>query len=406
MTSRSAAGLDWLTFFVANVQTGFGPFIAVYLTSMAWTQTSIGEALSLGTVVAMVSQVPGGALVDRLRDKRVAALLAAAGVALAALLFALAPTRPAVLLAMVLHSLASSMLGPAIAAISLALVGRAALGERLGRNTRFAALGNGSAAAVLGVVGAYVSSRAVFWLTSALMIPGLIALSWIRRKDLTKGPASLPRRASTGWMPAPDLWRLFRDRRLLVFVAAAVLFFFNDAALLPIAGAQVTKNSGSYANLVIAASIVLPQLISAAIAPWVGRSADRWGRRPMLLLGFASVPVRGLLLALSVHPGSLILVQGLDGLSASVFGVMMPLVIADITAGTQHFNKMVGVVGLAISGGAALSTLVAGILADTFGHAIVFLVLSSGGLVSVLLLFLAMPDTRGVTVRPREPVAA
>ena len=394
MRSRSSAGLDWLAFFVANAQTGFGPFIAVYLAGAAWTQTAIGEALTLGTFVTMVSQVPGGALVDRLRDKRAAAFAAGIGVALAALLFALSPTRAAVLLAMVLHSLSSSMLGPAIAAISLALVGYTALGARLGRNTRFSALGNGSAAAVLGACGAYLSSRGVFWLTCALMIPGLIALRRIRREDLTLGPAALPTPQQTGWLPARAFWRLFLDRRLLVFVVCAVLFFFNDAALLPLAGVQATRNSGRFANLVIAASIVLPQLISAGISPWVGHSADRWGRRPMLLLGFAAVPLRGALLALSVDPVVIVLVQGLDGLSAAVFGVMMPLVIADITAGTRNFNTMVGVVGLSIAGGAALSTLVGGILADAYGHAAAFLVLSAGGLLSVLLLLLAMPETR------------
>ena len=196
---------------------------------------------------------------------------------------------------------------------------------------------------------------------------------------------------SSSWR---DLARLFLDRRLLVFVVCATLFFFNDAALLPIAGAQVTKHSGRLANLVIAASIVLPQLIAAGISPWIGRSADRWGRRAVLLLGFAAVPLRALLLSLSAHAGMLILVQGLDGLSASVFGVMMPLVIADITEGTGHFNALVGVVGLAISGGAALSTLVAGTVADHFGTSDVFLVLASGGVVSLLLLLFAMPETR------------
>src|SRR5579871_5949241 len=128
MSRRSAAGLDWLAFFVANAQTGFGPFIAVYLTQSAWTQTSIGEVLSIGTFAAMASQVPGGALVDRLRDKRLAALVASLGVATAAMLFALSPAKPSILLAVLLHSLASSMLNPAIVAISLALVGYAGLG--------------------------------------------------------------------------------------------------------------------------------------------------------------------------------------------------------------------------------------------------------------------------------------
>src|SRR5579871_4597385 len=388
MSRRSAAGLDWLAFFVANAQTGFGPFIAVYLTQSAWTQTSIGEVLSIGTFAAMASQVPGGALVDRLRDKRLAALVASLGVATAAMLFALSPAKPSILLA-VLHSLASSMLNPAIVAISLALVGYAGLGARLGRNTRFAALGNGIAAGVLGVFGAYLSGAAVFWLTCGLMIPALVAISRIRDSDLKpRVPAPADHAAWQEWR------RLLLDRRLLVFSACAALFFFNDAALLPLAATHVTKMNGQLANLVIAASIVLPQFISAAISPWVGRSADRWGRRWVLILGFAAVPLRGLLLSVSANAGMVIFVQALDGISAAVFGVTMPLVVADITRGTRHFNAMVGVIGLVISGGAALSTLVGGIVADQFSHGAVFLVLAAGGAAGVLLLVVAMPETR------------
>ena len=72
--ARASRGLDWFNLFVANIQTGFGPFIAVYLSSQSWTQTSIGLALSIGTVSSMASQVPAGALVDAIPNKtRVAA---------------------------------------------------------------------------------------------------------------------------------------------------------------------------------------------------------------------------------------------------------------------------------------------------------------------------------------------
>ena len=65
--TRATRGLDLLNFFIAGEQTGFGPFVAVYLTARHWTQVEIGFALSLGTITAMVSQVPAGVLVDALR---------------------------------------------------------------------------------------------------------------------------------------------------------------------------------------------------------------------------------------------------------------------------------------------------------------------------------------------------
>ena len=148
--ARGPRALDLANFFIADVQTGFGPFVAVYLTMHKWTQVQIGFVLTLGTVVALISQLPAGALVDALRNKRVAASGALIGVMIAALLLAIQPTELPVTIAQTLHAFSSCVLTPAIAAISLHLVGHDALGERLGRNARFASLGNGFTAAAIG----------------------------------------------------------------------------------------------------------------------------------------------------------------------------------------------------------------------------------------------------------------
>jgi MFS family permease len=139
---RSLRGLDWFVFFVADVQTGFGPFVAVYLTAQKWTQVDIGLVLTVGSLVSLVGQMPGGALVDAARSERLVAGLAVAAIAISALAYATSPIFAVILAAAVVHSAASCVLGPAMAAISLGLVGHAAISERLGRNARFAAVGN------------------------------------------------------------------------------------------------------------------------------------------------------------------------------------------------------------------------------------------------------------------------
>jgi len=55
-------GFDWFIFFVADVQTGFGPFVSVYLTAQKWTQVDIGLVLSAAGLVALAGQIPGAAL--------------------------------------------------------------------------------------------------------------------------------------------------------------------------------------------------------------------------------------------------------------------------------------------------------------------------------------------------------
>src|SRR6266700_6238118 len=180
----SQRGLDWFIFFVADVQTGFGPFIAVYLTSQKWTQVDIGLVLSIGGIVSLIAQMPGGALVDWAKSERLVAGVALVAIATSAMTYALMPVFPAVLSAAVMHALASCVLGPCIVAISLGLVGHAGIGERLGRNARFASIGNGIAAAAMGACGYFFSPRAVFVVTAAMLIPSLVALRYVRPAEI------------------------------------------------------------------------------------------------------------------------------------------------------------------------------------------------------------------------------
>src|SRR5580700_10186057 len=181
---QSLRGLDWFIFFLADVQTGFGPFIAVYLTTQKWTQAEIGLVLSIGGVVALIGQMPGGAIVDAARSERLVAGLAVVTIGASALGYAAWPIFPVVVVAATLHAAASCVLGPAISAVSLGLVGPLAIGERLGRNARYASLGNGVAAAVMGTCGYLLSSRSVFIVTFILAIPTLLALSRIRESEV------------------------------------------------------------------------------------------------------------------------------------------------------------------------------------------------------------------------------
>ncbi|MBO1075913.1 MFS transporter [Roseomonas marmotae] len=388
---RSERALDWLNFFVADVQTGFGPFVAVYLTAQAWTEVQIGFVLSIGTATAMLAQVPAGMLVDATPRKRLAALVALASIAVSALLLAAWPEWLPVIASEVLHGVASCVLAPAVAAISLALVGRARLGERLGRNARYASIGNGVAAAAMGSVGAWLSGASVFWLTAALTVPSLIALMMIRAEDLHPPPVIRDPKTAA---PRDSIWLLLRNRGVLVFALCCLLFTLSNAAMLPLVGAEITRLGGEQANLVIAACIVVPQLVVAALSPWVGRLAESRGRRIVLLLGFSALPLRGALLAVVSDPIGLAAVQALDGISAAVMGVLLPLLAADLTRGTNRFNLCMGLFGLAVGIGGTISTSLAGAVSTWFGPAAAFGMLAGCGLLAIPLLLFAMPETR------------
>ena len=103
-SSASARGLDWFTFFLADIQTGFGPFVAIYLTAHAWPQFDIGLVLTAGGLVALACQMPGGALVDAVRSARLVAALAVGAICVSALALAIWPTFPVVMASRVLHA--------------------------------------------------------------------------------------------------------------------------------------------------------------------------------------------------------------------------------------------------------------------------------------------------------------
>jgi MFS family permease len=397
---RSLRGLDWFVFFLADVQTGFGPFVAVYLTTQKWTQVEIGLVLSVSGLVALVGQMPGGALVDAVRSVRFVAGLAVTAIGVAALAYAALPTFLVVMTAAVLHASASCVLGPAIATMSLGLVGRAAVGERFGRNARFASIGGGIAAAVMGACGYFLSSRAVFLVTVALAIPTLFALAQIRPREIdpeqthggTLREKDLSRQGAGH--PAAGLASLVRKPALLIFAGCILLFQLANAAMLPIMAGVVTTRSSNWATVLIAACIIVPQIVVAAMSPWVGRKAQQWGRRPLLLLGLAALPIRGILFATVTDPYVLVVIQVLDGITAAVFAVMVPLIIADITLGTGRFSLALGVVGTATGIGASISTVLAGYISDHHGSSMAFFALAAVAAVGLTLAYALMPETR------------
>jgi len=384
---RSLRGLDWFIFFLADVQTGFGPFIAVYLTTQKWTQAEIGLVLSIGGVVGLIGQMPGGAIVDAARSERLVAGLAVTAIGFSALGYAVWPIFP-------VAAAASCVLGPAIAAISLGLVGPLNMGERLGRNARFASLGNGTAAAVMGTAGYLLSSRSVFLVTFILAFPTLLALARIREREIDVARAHGAVLRETQDARATSVLGLVRQRPLLIFAAAMLLLQLANAAMLPLMAGVVTTRSSQWAPVLIAACIIVPQAIVALVSPSVGSLAQQWGRRPLLLLGFAALAVRGLLFATVHDPYLLVAVQVFDGITAAVFSVMVPLTVADVAFGSGHFNLAQGIVGTATGIGASLSTVLAGYVSDRFGSATAFTGLAGVAALGLVLIWVAMPETR------------
>ena len=250
------------------------------------------------------------------------------------------------------------------------------LGQRLGRNARFAAIGNGLAAGVMGACGHFVSAQAVFFVTAVLAIPTCRADRRVRESEIDpsarrrrhlrqRWPGQLRRRLSIG--------RFLTTPALLILTACVMLFHVancrhaaagrqrHDHALRPMGD----RLRGSLHSRARSSS-------SRLISPRDRAARTELGPAAVLLLGFAVLPLRGALLAWTNDPFMIVAVQMLDGISGAVLGIIVPLALADISRGTGRFNLAQGMVGSATGIGAALSTTGAGYLADRFGMATAF----------------------------------
>ena len=393
-------GLDGVNFFLAAALAGFGPYVAAYLADQKWTQTDIGLVLTVGTVAGLLSQLPGGELLDKVRSKRAVIAVAAGIVILSALILAFWPRIPPVFIALVMQGATGGFLGPAIAAISLGLVGHAALAERLGRNQRFASTGALTGAALMGLVGYLVSYQAIFLVVALLGLPLFFALARIRAVDIHFGRScGAPDHDGIEQPPRAGRKILLRDSKLVIFATSLFLFQLANASVLPLAGELLVRMSETTSSLVISALIIAPQIIVALMAPTVGRRAQDWGRRPLLIIGFAALPIRALGFALIGDPLVLLVVQALDGISATVLGVLTALVIADLTGGTGRFNLAQGIVGTASGIGASISTTLSGLVAERLGTSAAFLCIAATASLGTLMIWALMPETKPPTER-------
>ena len=393
VSDRSRRGLDWTNFFLADVQMSFGSFLAFYLADLGWSKQNVGLALTVGGLAGVAAQIPGGALADAVRWKRG---LAASGFVLigaSALILALRPGFSLVFVAEILHGMTAGIVGTAIAAISLGLAGRHGMSCRVGRNYRFAGAGNALTAAVMGGLGAYLSNNAIFIATAVLCVPALIALREIRPNEIDYVRA----RNATKRDHTLDLQRLLdftKNWRLVLFAACLVLFHFSSASLLPLVSENLAHSKVANSPLFMAGLIVVPQVVVAILAPWIGYWSELWGRKPLLLAGFAIEAARALLFTLVSDPLLMMAVQLLDGVTGAAVTVLTILVVTDLTTGTGRFNLAQGVLGTITGTAAAVSTGSVGFVVQQFGDFAGFLSMAAATAAGAILLWACLPETK------------
>ena len=408
---RSLLGLDGLNFLMADVRDGLGPYLSVFLKgSQGWQPGDIGVAMAASSVAAAVFQIPAGLLVDSLRAKRLLVAASGVGVAAGCLLIAFHPRFLSVIAAQVVVGGASAIIPPALAALSLGLVGRKRLDARISRNEGFNHGGNFVAAALAGTLGQRLGYSWIFYLVCAFAAASAVVVNLINSReiddDLARGGGGEEAEKEAGGGSKPTgIKDLLARRDLRVFLVSVVLFHFGNAAMLPMAGQVLAKTHPGTDVTALSACIVAAQLVMIGVAAAVGWAIRRGvGRKALFLVALGVLPVRGALFCLTSSPVGVVAIQLLDGVAAGVFGVISVLIAADLMRGTGRFNLAQGLVALAVGAGAGLSNVVSGYIVQAFGYPAGFLSLAAVAVAALVFFWLFMPET-GDT-RPPDPAAA
>lgn len=388
----SLKGLDFINFTLADVRDGIGPFLGIYLlSSQHWNLRDIGLVTSIATFAGVVFQTPAGAFVDRFRNKKVIVAIASLLIGLGTLLILIKPGFTVVTISQVIVGIAATFITPSIAAMTLGLVGYKKLEERTGRNEMFNHSGNVTSAIISGLIGYYLGLKGIFVFTLLLSFASIYFLHFIENEQIDY-------QLSRGSLSAENKYDIHSSGKIisnpvfLIFTTCCVLYHFANAAMLPLAGQYIVSENKVNASVYMSACIVIAQLVMVPTAAWCSRKSVQ-GRKWLMLICFAALPVRGLLYTLSPNPYFITSVQILDGLSAGIFGVVAVLIVADLTKGSGHFNLANGILITAVGLGASLSNVAGGYIANLFSFRYAFLFLSAVAALAFVICLLFMKET-------------
>ena len=393
--SRAGRALDALAFLLSDVRYGLGAYLGVYLmTEHGWDPASIGFALSFGGIVGLVMRGPLCFMVDRIRAKRVLLAVAVVIVTATCLAIPLAPRFWPVAAIGVVGALAGVTIGPALASISLGIVGPAGFARRACRNESLFHFGNGCVNVAILLLAPLFGTPVLFWAMGSTAVGSVAAALAVPEDAIDHGVA---RGLLPGDTRAPSIMQalgiIAGSRPLMVFALCGALFNLGNASMLGLMAQRLALANPGMGIALTAASAITAQCVMAPAAAMAGWKTDAWGRKPLLLVGFFALVLRGVLYTV-VHDASwTVAVQLLDGLAAGLMGALFPVVIADLTRGAGCFNSAQGAVGMLQDVGGVCSGMLAGWIVVTAGYDAAFLTLAAIGALGGALFWLARPES-------------
>jgi MFS family permease len=366
---RSPAAFNAVNFFVADVAGGLGPFLPAWLaTALHWQPQRIGFLMTAAGVAGLLCNTPGGALVDRFGRPRLMIGAGSALILLGTLVLVFGQSALLVFLGLMLTALGGSVIGPAIAAASLAYVGQRDFPLQQGRNAAWSNAGNVTAALMI-LIGA-----GGLGVNAPVLVLGLMAAATIGALLCLAGPPGETRRIglTAGARPEP-VFRALRQGPVLVLALSLLFFHLGNAAMLPLLGLRLAHLGHGDATRWMSACVIVAQFGMIGVALLAGRVAERHGKEPLFFFACCVLIARGIIAAFGEGPLWLVPIQILDALGAGTLGVITPTLVADLSWGSGRTQTTLGAVMTVQGIGASLSGALGGTLIAWIGWHAAFL---------------------------------
>lgn len=375
--------------------------MAGYLTGVRhWNPEQIGIIIAAQKIASVVTQATAGWLIDRTALKRWIMAGVALAISFGSVCVVWSPGVFSQSANQVGIGAATSIATLTVSALSLGLVGREALSRRIGRNGAFSHAGNMLTASLAGYAGFRIGQEWIFYLSAGLGLACSVAALSIREADIDHAVArEAPDNEEAERGAATKASTLLRSRPVLVFALVVLLFHLANSALLPLAGEEISRGKGKSASMYLTACIVLPQIVMIPVSWLTGWSANRLGRKLILAVAFAALVLRGVFFGMTANPNLVVAVEILDGIGTGISGVVTVLIVADLAKGSGRFNALAGTMQSGLGVGAFLGNLLAGMAAKRVGFPPVFYGLAAIALSGLIVLVLAMPETKPVSAK-------
>ncbi|WP_366510624.1 MFS transporter [uncultured Pseudacidovorax sp.] len=389
---RATRALCALNFFMADMQAGIGPFLGVFLQQRGWQPGAIGSVMTVGGVAGMLMTVPAGAFIDHTARKRWVVVITGICTVLASFLILWSQAGLVVTVSQVATAIAGAAIGPAVAGITLGVVRQRGFNAQNGRNQAWNHAGNMVGAALSGWLGFRYGMPAIFFLAALFGVFAIASVLAIPERTIDhraarglEGPHDGQAAAAAAEGQAQGLRTLLQNRPLLILAAALACFHLGNGAMLPLYGLAVVGAGKGNPAMFTALTVVVAQAVMIVTALAAMRLSATRGYWLVMLVSFASLPLRGLIAGSVIDSWGVWPVQALDGIGAGLQSVAVPGLVACLLDGTGRVNVGQGAVMTVQGLGASLSPAIGGWLAQLFGYQVAFYVLGGFALASLAL---------------------